>query len=461
MALNQMSLTQEDIIKTLRNLSLKIKREIEEGISQGMLQPEEGIYSRWKVNEFEYSEGGVTKYSASGENITKKTWFKASHKVADSTRKSNEYSSALELLAKLAGTGDEIVAGLERFIEKLISSILTDSTFNEVGIETLITIFLKDLKEEPLKLGAEVELDGIVILAPGIHFKVGDTNILLRQTTIEDLEKEVPLYGFSEPRLRPSAILNFEFLGRQANEIQMKVEQAITILRLFRVGSVKAISYSMHSESFTNIALGTLSSGERLRALDKYVITEGDVENLKKFWQAVVKALPQSFYELGEVRLDHKDIAYKRYCDALLLNGMSERRIANAVMGLESLFLKGEEKQELVYRLRIRVAKMFALLGHDPHKVRDTVGDAYEIRSLFVHGGHLAYKDEKKLNTTYGDIRTFLKFILDYLRISIIIWAFIKKGKEELLDLIDDALIAKDKENLLNGLLSTARNIVS
>ncbi|MFQ6088169.1 MAG: hypothetical protein ACE5K0_04630, partial [Candidatus Methanofastidiosia archaeon] len=389
----------ENMIKTLRKLTFKIRKEIEEGISKGVLHPEESVYFRRKVNEFEYGERGVTKYSAKEEYITKKSWFGASFKVIDNIKKSNEYSSTLESLVEIFRKEDKTLRALEHFIQKLILNLLSNSDFNEKYIDQYIATFLKDLKEEPLRCGAEVDLDGIVILSPRIEFKVGDMNIILKQTTNKDLEKEFPIYGFMGlPHLqKPSAILKVDFPGRQANEIQMKVEQSVTLLRLFKVGSVKYISYRMYSESLMDImASEVLPAGEHYSAFEKYVITEKDMEKLKKFWQIMIKAIPQNFYELGETRLDHIAIAYKRYCDALLLNGILERRNANAIMGLESLFLKGGETQELRYRLGVRVTKIFSYLGYDPQKVRKIIGDAYKIRSLFVHGGHLSYKDKRK-----------------------------------------------------------------
>ena len=266
-----------------------------------------------------------------------------------------------------------------------------------------------------------------------------------------------------QPYLKtPSAILNIEFLGREVNEIQIKVNQAITILRLFKVGSVKYISYRMHSESVTNVtASGISTAGESERVLEKSQITEEDIQTLRKFWQIMTKTLPLSFYAFGETKLDHITIAYKRYCDALLQNGVLERRIANAVMGLESLFLKGGENQELIYRRSIRIAKLFSLLGYGSYRVKEVVRDAYKVRSLFVHGGHLSDNEKRKLNDKFGDINSFLLLLMDYLRISIIMMLFIKKEKEEFLDFIDDALVDKDKDSQLNNLLNTTRNVIS
>jgi len=454
---------EQDLISALKQLAFRIKKEIEDGRSRGIIQSEEEVYLRWKIDKFQYTEEGVTESSAHGEYVTKKSWFRASIKIEEAIKKSDEYSSTLELLTKISGKKGKIAHDLECFTRKLISRYLYESKFGEADVDVFITTFLKDLNEEPLKCRAEVELNGIVILPDRIEFKIGNTNIILRQTRIEDLEKEFPVYGFTmQPYLgRSSAILNIEFLGRQANEIQNKVEQAITILRLFKVGSVKYISYHMHSESITDVmASGTLAAGKSVGALEKSQITEEDMQRLKKFWQTMIKALPHSFYESGETRLDHITIAYKRYCDALLQNGVMERRIANSVMGLESLFLKGGENQELKYRLSTSIAKIFSLLGYDSYKVKGIVKDAYNIRSLFVHGSQLSYKQKIKLNGKYGDIRSFLLLLLDYLRISIIIMIFVKKEKEEFLDFIDDALVDKDKDNQLHNLLNTARNVI-
>jgi len=450
------------IKSALRELAFKMKKEVDEGILHKIFQPDEEVYLRWKVNKFEYSEGGVTKFSASGEYATKKSWFKAAIKAIEDIKKSNEYSIASKLLSEIFGE-EKVFIALERFAQKLALKFFT-SRLSKKDIDQFIKTFLKDLKEEPVKYGAKVELDGIVILPERIEFKIGDTNIILRQTKIEDLEKEFPVYRSTmQPYLEPpSAILNIEFLGRQANEIQLKIEQAITILRLFKVGSVRYISYYMHSESIIDImASGTLTVRKSEKASEKSHIAKEDVQRLKKFWQAMTKPLPSSFYELRETRLDHITIAYKRYCDALLQNRILERRIANAVMGLENLFLKGGETQELIYRLSTRIAKIFGLLGYDPHKVKETVKDAYKVRSLFVHGGHLSYKDKRKLNNKYGDIRNLLLSLLEYLRISIITIVFAEREKEEYLDLIDDSLVDENKKKQLVNLLNSAKNVIS
>ena len=317
------------------------------------------------------------------------------------------------------------------------------------------------MRDEPLKYGAEVELEGIVLRSEKIEI---DTGVTLRQTKIEDLEKEFHIYyGFPTryPALTPSAIVNIEFLGRQTNEIQKKVEHTIAMLRLFKIGSVKWTRYRMYSDSITDMfARGTMGAGERLTAIEKSLITEKDVLRLKKFWRVMSNALPKNFYESSETKIDHTLNAYNRYKDALLLGGVIEMRIASTMMGLEALFLKPTENQELVYRLRLRISKLLSLLGYDPYEVKKIVNDAYDVRSIFAHGGHLSYKKKKKLESKYTNTNNLLLTVLDYLRISILSMILIPKEKEEFIDLIDDSFVDKKKEEQLKSILSAYNEIL-
>jgi hypothetical protein len=453
----------QDIVSILKQLSAHIKEEINNASSKQQIQPENEVYHRWKVDKFKYTEKGVEEFTSHAEYITKKSWFRASNKIEESIKTSEAYASATRLITKALGQKNKAIGYLQSFTGKLISRYLEEPKLSDTEVDVFLTNFLKDINGEPLKYGASVELDGIIILPKKIDIRIADTILTLKQTTVKDIEREFPMYGFAmKPILTtPSAILNIDFLGRQAREIQVKVEQAIAILRLFKVGSVKYMSYRMYSDSITDVmASGIMGSGEHSRALEKSLIRKEDIQRLKMFWQKMIKSLPINFYEHGKTKLDHIAIAYKRYCDGLLQNGVFERRIANAVMGLESLFLKGGETQELSYRLRLRIAKIFVVMGYDSHEVKGLVGDAYKVRSLFVHGAHLSYKEKRKLNGKYGEIKNFLLSLLNYLRLSILINIFSNKEKEEFLDLIDDSFIEKDKDSHLNNILNSVKSLI-
>jgi hypothetical protein len=450
----------ENLFNVLKRLGLSVKRTIEECISKGIINPEEEGFFKRKIDKFQYTDKGITELSAHVEYITKHSWFHASLELKESIKKSDEYSFALQQLTEIFGKDYTLSQALEDFVGKLIHEGLYNPKFEENDIDALVKTFLKDLHEEPVKYGAKVELDGIVLRSEKVEPSYG---ITLKQTKIEDLEREIPEYDFIQPHFlpTPSAIMNIEFLGRGANEIERRLEQSIAILRLFKVGSVKWIRYHMYTDSITDhMAHFIVTSGRTEVAHEKYLVTEEDVPKLRKFWQAIGNVMPLSFYESSITKIDYLTVAYNRYSDSLFQNGILERRIANAVMGLEALFLKSGEVQELVYRLNLRMSKILSLLGFDPHEVKKIVSDAYKVRNIFAHGGHLSYKEKRKIESKYKDIKNFLRTLLEYLRISIIVMMLSNKEKEELIDLIDDSLVDKKREETLNSIISAAKNII-
>jgi len=441
----------------LVNLAKKVHVIAEKGTSEGSLQPEEETYFRWKVERFQYTDKGVTDFGARGEYFAKKSWFRAIIKIGKQIKSTEEYSSVLKHLNDSLGTNERLTYYLDNFVTAIARQLLSDEA-EKVDLDSLARVFIKDLKEEPVKSSAEVELQGLALHPEKVEPSFG---ITIRKTKIEDLEKAGPMVGFINRTfpLHPSAIMSIELVERNPAEIQKKVEKAITILRLFKIGSVKWISCQVSSESITGMIGGTLGSGSLEAALETYVIEKQDEAKLKRFWKALEPTLPESLFWSGSLP-DYQTIAYNRYSEALLKNGLYERRVANAVMGLEALLLKPGEKQELAYRLGIRVSKLLSLLNHNPYETRKIINDAYKVRNLFAHGGQLDYKGRKKLELRYHNIKNLLLPTLNYLRTLLIVFILVKKGKDEFIDLVDDSLIDTEKETRLNAILSGAREIL-
>jgi hypothetical protein len=447
-------------IKSILNkLISRIGTIINEGISEKVFQPEDQLYFRWKVKDFKYGDRGIESSRAEGEFITKKSWFRITQKIADTIKESSEYRLALESLTTFLGQNKKTPHNLESFINQAIYEHLYPEDERIIKKRDLIERFIDDLLEKPIRYGAEVQLQGIVIKSQKIEPAPG---IIIRQPVISDLERETPYYGpsLTGPHLaNPSAIANIEFLGRQANEIQKRVRKLIVMLRLFKVGSIKYLSYQMYSDSITDImARGTFIPGGYDIARETSIINSNDEQKLKLFWQTLEECLPQSLYEFGEKEINHISLAYDRYSDALMHNSILERRIANSVMGLEALLL--DATQELSYRLGLRTAKIMSLLGIDPQEARQLIKDAYRIRNLFAHGSHLSYKEKRKLELRYKDIKNIFQAITDYLRRLIVIMILNHKTKDEFIDLIDNSLVDRKKEEELNNLLSLAKQIL-
>lgn len=450
-----------DLVQILKKLSHYVEKVIDEVISAGRIQPDIRVYSKWKIDKFDYTDRGISPREAHLEQSTRKTWSRAIFDIQETVKKSPEFTSALDELSRAFGKSDKFTQDIERFIRNLTDKKFNHPEFKEsdTELDKFISIFLKGLKGEPVKYGADVELQGIVLRLHEIEVIPG---IVLRQPKVEDLEKELPIdLPTSHMTPYPSAILNIEFLGRQVNEIQDRVKHAVSLLRLFKTGSVKWLLCKTYSESITDIFAGCLfTSGESPGRLEEYLLTEDDIPNLKEFWLRMTNSIPKSFFDPSITKIDHITISYNRYCDALLQNGILERRIANSVMGLEGLFLKPDEMQELSYRLRIRLSKLISLLGCNPQEVNSTLVDAYRIRSIFVHGGHLDYNQTRKLELKYKDIKNLLITALNYLRISLILMILVPKEKDELIDLIDDSLVDRKKEELLMNVIKQSGDLV-
>jgi hypothetical protein len=287
--------------------------------------------------------------------------------------------------------------------------------------------------------------------------------IILRKPKKEDFEIEIPMYSFYNHTHfpDPTAFLELSIQTTTPTVVQEEVKKTITILRLFKPGSVKHTTYRIHSDAISRIFGGTFGAGDTFPALETYHIKDDEVNNLKKFYERISPILPPIFYRWDVDREDHISIAYNRYSDAMLQSGIIERRIANAIMGLEALYFKPEgEQQELIYRLGIRVAKVLGYFSFDPLQIRRTLKDAYRIRSIFSHGGHLGGKEKGKFTKKYnGDINNLLKIILDFLRISIIISITIQLKKDKFIDIIDNALIDQLSNQKLTDILNQAKII--
>jgi hypothetical protein len=455
----------EEKIKIIKELLAKLITEVENliksEVSAGNIKSEDELYFRWKLNDFNYDDHGVTSSGATSEYVIKKSWIREVSKISEPIKNGQLYKDVLEKLIAEFSQNKSVERDVNLFLNKIISEQLALGNAQKIDGNSLIERFADDLLQRPVKCGAEIELQGIIMKPREIEPSYG---FMIRQPIKEDLEKEVPFYSpirsYYDPLSYPSSIASVEFSGRRAQDIQTKIALMIVILKLFRVSSIKYLSYKMYSDSITDIAArGGVFLGSQEQVLETDIIKRDDESKLKIFWGAIEKLLPLSLYNFGEKELTPVCLAYDRYNDALMHNGLLERRIASVVMGLEALLLG--ETQELKYRLGLRTARVVSFLDDNPQKVKQIVKDAYDIRSKFAHGSRLSYKDIKSLKLKYGDIKNLFLTVIDYLRQLIVVMILIQKSKEEFIDLVDDSLIEREKETLLNNLLSQSRQILS
>lgn len=127
-------------------------------------------------------------------------------------------------------------------------------------------------------------------------------------------------------------------------------------------------------------------------------------------------------------------------------------------MGLEALFL--EKHQELVYRLRVRAAKLLGFLSERPTYVRDAISDAYGVRSTFAHGGRLSSRNKMNLEVRCQSVGGIVPLILTFVRKTIIAIPMVRWAKDDLIELIDDAFIERSSEDRLRHLLLPLVDVV-
>ena len=442
----------------LQRFLSRVKEEVEAERSKGIeLVPQHFI--QWRVTEFKYGARGVTKVSRRGKRTTEhlpslhEIFFAVYQKI----QSSDEYSSTVDsLLEHIGGTRETVAHKLQEFLSVMISLFSANSTIPKSVRSDLIKAFLKELEGKPVGYAATVHMNGVVILSPKIEFTVEKTLIGLRRTYKKDLETKelIEIQGIFPKSDSPDCILDISLLGNRIDEVQLRIRKAVTILRLFGVGSVHFSSYQLRTDSLISPegrGQARHFGGEEQRSLEKYVIRKRNVERLEQYWRTLSKVLPEELYQFEKV-FSQVTIAYDRYSDALLSNGIFERRVANAVMGLEGLYLTESEIAELSYRLSIRISKVMSLQGHNPEIVRDIVKMAYGIRSSFVHGGALKAKQKQKIIDSYESQKHFIRLLLEYLRLSILIWVA-SKDRKGLPTLIDAALIDVRREKELSRLL--------
>jgi len=446
----------EELRQALERLLRVVKERATEDTATGLIRESEQEVHRVVVTAFEYDEDGTIRPKTYREPILKKTfWVRDSVEVV---KNSAEFSEALSKLNTIKAQSGSNEIQLEFLVQTLLKTYLEDPQ----EIESVITSFLKAATGQPIAQKIRLEVTGLGVPEEEIEFDDHGTTVKIRRTTIQDLEKTItPLELTDRPRC-PSAILEMQFQSSAGDSslADRKIGQALAILRLFKLAEVKHLRYETHSEAMQSPRSRiTIISRDESEPIKKAAITPSEASCLPGFWVNLSSTIAEALYSNDTTR-SHIRIAYSRYCEALKSYPDFERSIALAVMGLESLFLAKSERQELVYRLALRVARALGGLGQDPRETYRVMKQAYTIRNIFVHGAMLTKKDKKKIRRKFGEEQAIRDLVLDYLRRSIILMTLSDKEKEHIIRLIDDSLVTGNEAEL-EAVARGARELLS
>lgn len=447
-----------DFYNTLHERLLTFGREVVEhvrkSLADGEIQQETSIEVRWKIDGFQYTSDGPRHSQARGEEVEVTHWSRGSLLLSRRLHNFPLFNEILDL-SKKNFPNDDHYSTFVGYLQHVISKALMTGTENKIDLEPIAEVVIKEIKREPILRGAIIELDGIIMMTSSIEFNAEGLNVKLRQTAASDLKNYDIRYSAKDAfAIPPSAILEISFLGKAVYEIQANIQKALTILRLFKVGSVMDLSYKMFSDSVRPDNQGRVSHANRLSPLETYKLSDEDAEPLKSFWISLSLEYDRVFKSTEPTPVA---IATDRYFDVLLKNGSPDARIAHAVMSLESLYLLNND--ELSYRLSMGIAKIFGLFDDDPVKLKKLIQTAYNIRSKFVHGSHPTKNEQNEITKHYGGLAQMLALLLPYVRKSIILSIFTKKEKADFSNLINNSMISDNAHKLLASLVDPLKEL--
>lgn len=425
------------------------------------LQPSIDIVNSWKGKSYEYQlDKGLVCTQWEGRQEMVPTWSVAVSKVIAHLHKHPIYpavvAQATEQFPKRASS-----YAIDQFIAFISRQFLAGTqNISEIPLNQIVDRLILDFEGKPVRYMLIALIRGVTLESQQLKLS---ESITIRRPTREDVEKTSSmseLQGHDRITLTSSMVLEMEIdlPLTERNAIRQILDTYTCLLRLFGTGTVNYLKFDLDSNAvLRNAGEGTLASNLMNNDIDTYCIYQSDERRFLDFCDEFFKRIPRDF-DRSRVPATFLTIAYGRYNDSLVKREIIEKRIASATMGLEALFTT--DKQEILYKLYQRLAKVFSFLGKKSVDTIKTIKHAYAIRSSYVHGGHLADKEKNKLVERYGSLDAFTLELLEYLRISIVLYFRIDMENDKFVPMIDAAMVDEASNDALKkALLPVAPHI--
>lgn len=426
-------------------LSKGILEKANEWRSRGEVIKTKRLYIKSKVTNFEYREG-LTSFATSFQYIEKEEWHWKDQFdfIKMAVKQHSEYKEiVLEISRKYKINEAQADFWLSRFVQRLTERIL-EGLGDEILVD-YVTTFIGDLEKIPVEWKLKIWVQGIWLESGGYKICNG---LNIRRPMPSDLEIERPfdlVYMFPPISFDkiPSAILEFTCRTKEQPEIYDEIETILNCLRLFRLGSVFSVRTEMDPKSILRFG-GIMTYAPPYACTWKYHFTERDIPKLKDLIERVKTSLPKRNLQTKPEEIDPVVISIQRYNDALLKPESMESRITSGITCLEALYLKGKERTELSHRLSQRVSALLRLFNFKPLQVYNTLKQAYDIRSSFIHGSQVEPEGHES-------IAKLARKILEYARVSLLVFLQIKNfiDKTELISEIDNSLLHEEARSKL------------
>lgn len=408
----------------------------------------------------------------SRDRILRDMLVKISEEAGSEIREDDYYEEEIELrnYSKIDKDDNYIITGVswttENIIEKrldtskiihrieknkvfseLISHMITNYEVKNVKAKTILNTYLAHiLKNGYCQNDIRRFLEDVQGIPPSwhnyikLHGLVVNTEVIVGKYHFRDPKKDdLDSRGYkhsirSIPFQYPHAILEFDNCYVSGPDNSRDIINLVEILKLFTPSAICYLSYKMNAQSFNALRYG----GETFTTLFRpekpvFHLKVDDVTSLISFIDHMTPKIGDIVHQRKNTPLN---IAFQRYNDSLMKHVGPEEKLTSAIMGLEALFLTGD--QELSYQLRIKTAKLLGCLNEPSVEALSILKKSYRCRSKYIHGSILREKDPEEVNQMLDSCRNYLrKVIVYYLYHNI----RTEKEKTKFLSKIEKALI--------------------
>ncbi len=440
----------ERCLELLRQLSERAIATAKAQKAAGLLSPTLHTINKHTVTKVDYSpERGMTGHAGSHTIVTREGWTNAAMRVSGTLKMEPEWS---ELETKGIGWGR-----LFSHIMNQVLPALQGQPLSEAESESR-RVALLDTPRKLVNLASRPELHvvGLVIQDEPFSIQFDKWKFTFRRPVPEDFSYE-QLIGVSLGIEEVSADAFAKAEGEverhddeeSEDELMAIARWASAIMRL-AIPSGVAITGMV----FRSVENPAMPAGNRVTGVEGHKnpparVGAANVGRFTELCELLCRHFRRELSNEVQTRVDHLALAYHRYSEALAEGGLMERRIAEAVMGIESLFMT--DKDVIGYKLSMRLPKLLGLVGENPVATKKLISDAYGIRSKYVHGDSLTPKEMKKMVEPHGGMDAMLAKLIACLRLALILCLCALPEKQKRVTLIDNALIDPSKQDELGA----------
>jgi hypothetical protein len=436
-------LTESTVRHHLGQVLAELTTVVDQGKAAGFLREADVPVLKWRIKDATVNDGIRTVTGMTGERLSRRSWDPAAFEVHNAA----DQLPSVKASEKALGATTFMRSITDWFVMHASRSLLEDATRPSPRCTKLIDDAVSFCVGGPWELRSTLTISGVHVVDGPVVFATPTARVTLRTPEDADLEYEEDLRNQMMPRPNmPRAYAThsigiIEARSQALNFGHYEAQRACALLRLYRVCSARYLSRDDEIVRPISDRLGPVTAGDREGVLQTCVLRASDSGPLERLASRIWLKIPPGDSEGPEVEPTPVVTAYRRYSDALVSDAsVLERRYANAVMGLESLYVpQKQDGVELSYRLRMHVGRVMDLSGRDGAAVAKEVAFAYGVRSAHVHGSHFGRKLRGKADRDFGGPPALLLRILDYLRLSIVLALLSDLSKDEILRRLDEA----------------------